>query len=323
VQQRNETSKQDASRDVQVPVQSDSSQPDVVPLEIAPADQSQSESALALLTAVARSFAKDLRRVLPFLARQRGRTAVDTARSGHDPELRALTDGPSYLVRMSSSQGVWVALQFDSAAITALLQGLFGTPKPDAEEQDGAAEPAEEEPPGSGLGDALTLAQRALLKRLCGDLSALARQPTNELCKVALGEAEFVGFKRGESAELGDDGIAVDCNIENVRRPWAVRIWMGAEALERLASKEAAATSAAPAFGAAALRIPVSVVAELGRVTLKLSQVLGLRVGDTLRLPSPANDPVLVRVEGVAKFDAVPVISRGQVAVKIHARHQE
>jgi len=98
---------------------------------------------------------------------------------------------------------------------------------------------------------------------------------------------------------------------------------MGAEALERLASKEAAATSAAPAFGAAALRIPVSVVAELGRVTLKLSQVLGLRVGDTLRLPSPANDPVLVRVEGVAKFDAVPVISRGQVAVKIHARHQE
>jgi len=26
---------------------------------------------------------------------------------------------------------------------------------------------------------------------------------------------------------------------------------------------------------------------------------------------------------GVAKFDAVPVISRGQVAVKIHSRHQE
>jgi len=32
---------------------------------------------------------------------------------------------------------------------------------------------------------------------------------------------------------------------------------------------------------------------------------------------------VLVRVEGVPKFDAVPVISRGQVAVKIHSRHQE
>ncbi|HVZ35887.1 MAG TPA: FliM/FliN family flagellar motor switch protein, partial [Polyangiaceae bacterium] len=66
-----------------------------------------------------------------------------------------------------------------------------------------------------------------------------------------------------------------------------------------------------------------SVVAELGRVTLKLSQVLGLRVGDTLRLPSATNDPVLVRVEGVPKFEAVPVISRGQVAVKIHARHEE
>jgi flagellar motor switch protein FliM len=51
--------------------------------------------------------------------------------------------------------------------------------------------------------------------------------------------------------------------------------------------------------------------------------VLGLRVGDTLRLPSATNDPVLVRVEGVPKFDAVPVISRGQVAVKIHCRHNE
>jgi flagellar motor switch protein FliM len=56
---------------------------------------------------------------------------------------------------------------------------------------------------------------------------------------------------------------------------------------------------------------------------LKLSQVLGLRCGDTLRLPAAANDPVLVRVEGVAKFDAVPVISRGQVAVKIQSRHTE
>jgi flagellar motor switch/type III secretory pathway protein FliN len=215
---------------------------------------------------------------------------------------------------------VWLALQFDSLAIAALLDGLFAAPKSDSEDQEDGAEGDADSP---SLGDALTLAQRALIKRLCGDLSALVKQPMTDLCKVKLGAPEFVNLKRGELPELDDDAIGIDCKIENVRRPWAIRLWMGAEALQQLAAKESAATSVAPSFGAAALRIPVTVVAELGRVTLKLSQVLGLRVGDTLRLPSQANDPVLVRVEGVPKFDAVPVISRGQVAVKIHARHQE
>jgi flagellar motor switch/type III secretory pathway protein FliN len=304
-------------------VLSDSSQPDIVPLHIAASDQNQSETALAWLTSVAGAFSKDLRRVLPFLSRQRARTAIDVAREADDPELRAAAEGPCFLVRLSSPEHVWLALQFDSLAITALLDGLFAAPKADSEDQEGGAEgdAADAAPPS--LGDALTLAQRALIKRLCGDLSALLKQPVADVCKVKLGAPEFVNLKRGELPQLDDDAIAVDCKIENVRRPWAIRLWMGAEALQELAAKESAATSVAPSFGAAAMRIPVTVVAELGRVTLKLSQVLGLRVGDTLRLPSQANDPVLVRVEGVPKFDAVPVISRGQVAVKIHARRQE
>jgi flagellar motor switch/type III secretory pathway protein FliN len=303
-------------------VLSDSSQPDIVPFVFASSDQNQSETALAWLTSVAGAFSKDLRRVLPFLSRQRARAAIDVAREADDPELRAAADGPCLLVRLSSAEHVWLVLHFDSLAIAALLDGLFAAPKANSEDQDGGAEGDGDTDPPS-LGDSLTLAQRALLKRLCGDLSALVKQPVADVCKAKLGAPEFVNLKRGELPELDDDAIAIDCKIENVRRPWAIRIWMGAEALQQLAAKESAATSVAPSFGAAALRIPVTVVAELGRVTLKLSQVLGLRVGDTLRLPSQANDPVLVRVEGVPKFDAVPVISRGQVAVKIHARHQE
>jgi flagellar motor switch/type III secretory pathway protein FliN len=304
-------------------VLSDSSQPDIVPLRIASSDQNQSETALAWLTVVAGAFSKDLRRVLPFLSRQRARAAIDVARTIGDPELNAAADGPCFLVRMSSAEHVWLALQFDALAIAALLEGLFAAPKTDNEEQEGGAEgdAGDSDPPS--LGDGLTLAQRALLKRLCGDLSALVKQPVTEVCKTKLGAPEFINLKRGEQPDLEDDAIGIDCKIENVRRPWAIRMWMGAEALQKLAAKEAEATSVAPTFGAAALRIPVTVVAELGRVTLKLSQVLGLRVGDTLRLPSQANDPVLVRVEGVPKFDAVPVISRGQVAVKIHARHHQ
>lgn len=302
-------------------MQSDSSQPDIVPLQLGASDQSQSEAALATLTAVASVLSKELRRILPFLARQRARTALDAARSLRDPELSALAEGPSFLVKMMSPEEVWVALQFDGAAILALVEGLFGSPKPDAE--DAEDEPADEDAESPPLGDSLTLAQRALLKRLGGDLCALLRKPVEEQCKVTLGAPQFTTLKRTEDPELGEDAIAVDCRLENIRRPWFIRVWMGARAVERLATQASAKNSTSPTFEDVALRIPVSVVAELGRVTLKLSQVLGLRVGDTLRLPSPANDPVLVRVEGVPKFDAVPVISRGQVAVKIHSRHQE
>jgi len=303
-------------------VQSDSSQPDIVPLKIAASDESRSETAFATLTTVATVFSKELRRVLPFLARQRARALVDVARSARDPELGALADGPSFLVQLTSPEQVWVALQFDASAILALVDGLFGTPKPDAEGADGE-DAGSDEPDGPPLSDSLTLAQRALLKRLGGDLAALLKKPIEESCKVTLGAPQFSTLKRDEPPSLGDDAITIDCRVDNVRRPWAIRMWMGAQAIERLAAKAAAATASSPSFALVALRIPVNVVAELGRVTLKLSQVLGLRVGDTLRLPSPANDPVLVRVEGVAKFDAVPVISRGQVAVKIHSRHQE
>ena len=303
-------------------MQSDSSQPDIVPLKIAASDESRSETAFATLTTVATVFSKELRRVLPFLARQRARALVDVARSARDPELGALADGPSFLVQLTSPEQVWVALQFDASAILALVDGLFGTPKPDAEGADGE-DAGSDEPDGPPLSDSLTLAQRALLKRLGGDLAALLKKPIEESCKVTLGTPQFSTLKRDEPPSLGDDAITIDCRVDNVRRPWAIRMWMGAQAIERLAAKAAAATASSPSFALVALRIPVNVVAELGRVTLKLSQVLGLRVGDTLRLPSPANDPVLVRVEGVAKFDAVPVISRGQVAVKIHSRHQE
>lgn len=303
-------------------MQSDSSQPDIVPLQLGASDQSQSEAALATLTAVASVLSKELRRILPFLARQRARTALDTARSLRDPELSALAEGPSFLVKMMSPEEVWVALQFDGAAILALVEGLFGSPKPDTEDGEGG-EPADEDAESPPLGDSLTLAQRALLKRLGGDLCALLRKPVEEQCKVTLGAPQFTTLKRTEDPELGDDAIAVDCRLENLRRPWFIRVWMGARAVERLATQASTKNTTSPTFEDVALRIPVSVVAELGRVTLKLSQVLGLRVGDTLRLPSPANDPVLVRVEGVPKFDAVPVISRGQVAVKIHSRHQE
>jgi hypothetical protein len=229
-------------------------------------------------------------------------------------------------VTLASAADLWAAVLFDGAAILALVEGLFGGASAEPDDGAEAADGADAPDSRQALGEALTLAQRAMLRRLCSDLSLRLVRLVEVQTHQKLSVTELVGLKRGEFPELAADALAIDCRVEAVPHPWAVRVFMGADALQKLTAQDTATKNevdAGPTMAMAALRIPVTVVAELGRVTLRLSQVLGLRIGDTLRLPSAANDPVLVRIEGVPKFDAVPVISRGQVAVKIQSRHTE
>jgi flagellar motor switch/type III secretory pathway protein FliN len=306
-------------------VQSDPKESTIRPFDIGSAEQNQLQGALASLTQIAVLFCKELRRTIPFLTRQRARVVLGAA--GPASALSASAEGPSFLVQLEAPGQLWAALHFDSSAIVALVDGLFGPPSSEPADAEQATPESEDEEAKErpALGDALTLAQRALLGRLCGDLSTELRKSAEVLCKAQLTTTALLSLKRDELPDLERDAIAIDCCVEDVTYPWAIRLFMGGAALKRIAAEEAATAivSDGPTMAEAALRIPVSVVAELGRVTLKLSQVLGLRTGDTLRLPSAANDPVLVRVEGIAKFDAVPVISRGQVAVKIQSRHTE
>jgi flagellar motor switch/type III secretory pathway protein FliN len=307
------------------PVLSNPKDSEIRPFEIGALDQNQLHGAVLSLTQIATPFCRELRRAMPFLARQRARLVLSDALLASDEAVPPPTDGPSFLVTIESQSDLWAALSFDGAAILALVQGLFGGASAD---EDGG-EPADGgDPPDTrqSLGDSLTLAQRAMLKRLCGDIAARLVRLIEAHTGQKLNVSELASLKRGEFPELAADALAVDCRVEGIPHPWAVRLFMGADALQKLTAQQDSATKDAdtgPTMAVAATRIPVTVVAELGRVTLRLSQVLGLRAGDTLRLPSAANDPVLVRVEGVAKFDAIPVISRGQVAVKIQSRHTE
>lgn len=306
------------------PVQSYPKDAPIRPFEIGALDQNQLHGALSSLTDIAAPFCRELRRAIPFLARQRARVVLGDASLASDESLPLIADGPSFVVMLESSGDLWAAIAFDAAAILALVEGLFGGVS--AELEDDGEGPQEPPDYGDALGEALTLAQQAFLKRLSRDLSArlegLIEAKTGQ--KVTIGQ--LISLKRGEFAELDPDALAVDCRVEGVAHPWAVRLFMGAEALQKLTAQQDIAirdVESGPTMAMAAVRIPVTVVAELGRVTLRLSQVLGLRAGDTLRLPSASNDPVLVRVEGVPKFEAVPVISRGQVAVKIQSRHDD
>jgi flagellar motor switch/type III secretory pathway protein FliN len=262
---------------------------------------------------------------MSFLARQRARLVLSECLLASDENLPPTAVGPSFFIQLESPSDLWAALLFDGAAILALVEGLFGGATSDAEEVGEAPEGGEVPDSRQGLGDTLTLAQRAMLRRLCRDLSGPFERIVHEHTGQKLAVKEAAPLKRDELPELPHDALAVDLRVEGVAHPWAVRLFIGADALQKLTAQDSAKNdvSTGPTMAMAATRIPVTVVAELGRVTLRLSQVLALRVGDTLRLPSAANDPVLVRVEGVPKFDAVPVISRGQVAVKIQSRHSE
>lgn len=262
---------------------------------------------------------------MPFLARQRARLVLSEALLASDEALPPQMDGPSFLVTIESQNDLWAALSFDGAAILALVQGLFGGASTDEDTGD-PADGADAPDTRHSLGESLTLAQRAMLKRLCGDIAMRLVRLIETHTGQKLNVSELASLKRGEFPELAADALALDCRVEGIPHPWAVRLFMGADALQKLTAQQDSVAKEAdlgPSMAVAAVRIPVTVVAELGRVTLRLSQVLGLRPGDTLRLPSAANDPVLVRVEGVPKFDAIPVISRGQVAVKIQSRHTE
>jgi hypothetical protein len=144
---------------------------------------------------------------MPFLARQRARLVLGEPVLASDGTLPEPAEGPSFLVTLESAADLWAAVWFDGAAILALVEGLFGG----AGEPDEGADADGEEVVDSrqALGETLTLAQRAMLRRLCSDLSArLVR-----LIEVQTGQkmtvTELVSLKRGEFPELAADALAV------------------------------------------------------------------------------------------------------------------
>ena len=65
------------------------------------------------------------------------------------------------------------------------------------------------------------------------------------------------------------------------------------------------------------MQTDLEVVAELGTSTITPDEFMRLDVGDTLMLGNDVSDPLLVRLEGIAKFKGFPGVSRGNKAVQI------
>jgi flagellar motor switch/type III secretory pathway protein FliN len=287
------------------------------------------DASLSVLANVGQAFASETRRLVPFLARQRAHVWSSAVSTQDTPDLMPLASGPGYSVKLAGAGDVWALLHLDTDAVATLFDGLLGGNAPANGEEDASADhdhsdDADSEPEAAPLGEDLTIAQRALVRRVALDLSALVTRLVAQQLGLTLEVKECKAHKAGQEPAIPSDGACVDCMIEDLPRPCRLRLWMGANGLQAATAEkdDAATTGVAPLAPGLGL-VEVELVAELGRLTLPLSQILMLEKGQTLRLSTAASDPVLVRVGGVPKFDALPVISRGQVSVQIQARREE
>jgi len=272
----------------------------------------QLRAAMQAMSQVAARFARAAKRTLPFLVKQRSRLlpqSVSIINPAEDPAEPS--EGACFDVMLEAEElPAWATLTIGPAALRVILDGSLGARTPGQGEL-----PAE-----------LTLAQRVVVSRvarsLAEDFAAAVRDEVGLTLSVVSAQAR--------SADDGPepkrpDGLRVDCLFEEMADEPTIRITMSAEALETAAREnhEEVTITADPRMAEALREVPVELVAELGRATLGLREVLELKVGQILRLSRAVDDPVVVRVAGIGKLLGKPVVSRGQLAVEVRGRIEE
>jgi flagellar motor switch/type III secretory pathway protein FliN len=260
---------------------------------------------------VVERFVKGARRFLPFLGRLKAALVADPVR--RDAAIRnPVMQGPSYVVRLADGDGGWGILLFETQALAFVLEGTLGADSP------GASGDAE-----ALLGKELTGPQKMVLARACQAAAVEFAQAVRTVTGLALDVTPGVALRAGAVLDTGKDALRIDCRFDGIEVGGVVSLYLGAEALSASDAEEKTVEAPYdPAMQQALLGVNVDVVAELGSVELGLRQLLSLQPGDTLRLSTAVDDPVTLTVAGVPKFDAVPVIARGQMAVQVKGRRR-
>jgi flagellar motor switch protein FliM len=271
-------------------------------------------SAVRALGQIAERFCKGARRSMPFLSRQKARVVAGEVSLGSPPGDHDVAEGPGYRVSLESADGhAWGIVRLDTGAIALILDGtLGGSPsvKLDLEEV---------------FGKELTGAQKALVGKVAAAIAEDFAVAVRSVSELELRPVSAESMRGGEELELPKDAISVDCGFDGVATPGVIQLIAGAEVLEAAvqAQVDLDAVTGDPKMAQAVRGVSVQVVAELGRLELGLGRVLALSKGETLRLSTAVEEPITLRVAGMAKFDAVPVISRGQLSVQIKGRRSE
>ena len=285
---------------------------------VRPVDITGSERRLGARTAsmqkIAEHFTRGARRSLPFLVKRRCRLVAGQVGDAQIA-LAEPSVGPFCQITLESAgKPGWAAIRVDTGAIQLIVDGSLG----------GAA-PEEGEEPEPVAMTHISLAQRALVTRVAralgNDLAEAIRDETGVAVQVTRAEC----MRGGDEPLLPKDAVAAECSFEGLPSRAALWLFASGEVLEAAARERGAAGLSAgdPRMSLAMSEVPVDVVAELGRVSIGLRRVLSLRPGEVLRLSTATDDPIQVRIGGLAKLYGVPVLSRGQVSVQVTGRHDK
>ena len=269
----------------------------------------QLRAALQTMAQIAGRFARAARRTLPFMVRQRTRLVPQGVNIVNPIENDSQSiDGPSFEVILESDDlPAWASLTINTSALRLILEGSLGASTP-----------------GSGLlGTELTLAQRALVARVARSLAEDLASVIRDDVGIRLAIVSSHGRTSDEVSDSPEsDGLRVDCLFENMAEDPKITVAVAVSALESISKQEEEELPSAgdPRMTEAVKEVPVEIVAELGRFKVGLRDLLTWRVGQVLRLSTAIDDPIVLRVAGITKFAARPVISRGQLSVEIRGR---
>jgi len=297
---------------------------------------SEGGSALAeeTMRRAAPALAAGVRRGVPFLGRRRATATPGEASAVRGSEFGKRLAEPYYICPLAADPGGSRAmLALDANAIAFLLEGMLGG--------DGTDTPKLQK-------KGLSAPQKAFLDRILSTIvhglsSALAKSVGLSLTKLpqlanekaadgvlvqlpidfrdaapkldtkkefSLDDFDAPSLRGGanssggepEAASFGTLLLAVSKTALN-----AARAANQTKKIERLD----------PRLAATMREVPVNVVAELGRLKMRLGDLSRLRVGDTLRLDVQVNGEIDVRVENQVLFKGQPTTLGSQIAVNI------
>ncbi len=260
---------------------------------------------LSLIDERAHEIAAALRRAVPFLMRKGISLTAEPATVVKASALMSNVKGPAFHVPLATDPGGSRALLVcDAGAVAFLLDAALGG---DAE----SAEPS--------FSDELTGAQRAAIGRLVEPMVKL-------LSDVFLGLG--VRFRRMPMATgLPTEGELISLMLTiGGREDRKIMLAVSKDALASAGSavlgaqKRGDAENKVPAI---LCQVEVELVAELGRVHRKLSAIEGLRVDHVIRLDTPVQAPVTVRIQDKPIFRARPTVSGTQLAVTVLERFDQ
>lgn len=261
-------------------------------------DEDPVDRAAAALDSRGPALAGAFLRSIPFLFRDGvpfvpGRSTAET-RGAVEDALAA----PRHVTAMRiEPDGAQAALIVDAVAVAFLLDGALGG--------DGSSPPALSP-------DGITGPQRALLGRVLAGVTPAFSSVLEAGLSRTLKRREA-----NEEAPRDEPMIALRFKLGNDGVGGVIVLVLSTSALLGASGPGRKQGTFDPVVAAALSEAPLELVVELGRVRRALGDIVSLRVGDVLELPTPVGSSVPVRVDGHVLFRGHPITSGSHVAVKI------